>query len=120
MAELPPAMAQVPVVFPLIVTVPNLSCAVPEIGVAPAQSAFGLNVAVTLLAALIVTVQVLPDTEVHPLQAEKVEPLAAVAVSVTVEPVPKFAEQVDPQLLIPAGELVTVPLPVPAFVTVNP
>jgi len=68
-----------------------------------------LNVAVTLFAALIVTEQV--PVPVHaPLQPEKVWPLAGVAVSVTLVPEVKLAEQVAPQLM-PAGKLVTVPLP---------
>src|SRR5439155_18310083 len=53
-----------------------------------------------------------------PLQPVKVEPAAGVAVSVTTVPLAKLAEQVAAQL-IPAGELVTVPLPVPAGVTVR-
>src|SRR2546428_11284781 len=53
-----------------------------------------------------------------PLQPVKVEPAAGVAVSVTAVPLVKLAEQVAPQLM-PAGELVTVPLPVPAGVTVR-
>ena len=47
----------------------------------------------------------------HP---ENAYPAVGVAVSVTDEPVSKFAEHVDPQL-IPDGELVIVPLP--GFVT---
>jgi hypothetical protein len=40
--------------------------------------------AVTILAALIVTVHVAPDTVSHPIQLPKADPLATVAVSVTV------------------------------------
>jgi hypothetical protein len=53
-----------------------------------------------------------------PDQPAKVLPLDAEAVSVTDDPALKLAEQVEPQL-IPAGELVTVPLPVPLFVTLS-
>jgi hypothetical protein len=52
------------------------------------------------------------------LQPVKVEPAAGVAVKVTSAPLANDAEQVAPQL-IPAGVLVTVPLPLPAFVTVS-
>src|ERR671937_186694 len=64
-----------------------------------------------------VTVQV-PLPVQSPLQPVKVEPASAVAVSVTVVPSAKEAEQVAPQSM-PAGELVTVPEPVPALVTVS-
>src|ERR687888_339247 len=64
-----------------------------------------------------VTVQV-PVPVQAPLQPVNVEPAAAVAVSVTVVPSGKEAEQVAPQS-IPAGELVTAPEPAPAFVTVS-
>ena len=50
-----------------------------------------------------------------PLQPAKIDPAAAVAVRATALPLLKVAEQVLPQL-IPAGELVTVPLPVPALI----
>ncbi len=53
-----------------------------------------------------------------PLHPENVEPDAAAAVSVTTVPGAYVAEQEVPQL-IPAGLLVTVPDPVPAFVTVT-
>src|SRR5207249_736759 len=53
-----------------------------------------------------------------PLQALKMEPAAGVAVSVTVVPLAKLAVHIAPQV-IPAGELVTVPLPVPAVLTVR-
>src|SRR5436305_3026141 len=48
----------------------------------------------------------------------KVEPVVGVAVNVTCVPLLKLALHVVPQL-IPAGLLVTVPAPVPAFVTVK-
>ena len=68
------------------------------------------NVAVTLCAALIVTTQ-LPTPLQAPLQPEKPQPFAGVAVSVTCVPGAKFALHVDGQL-IAVGELVTEPLPV--------
>jgi phage tail protein X len=74
-----------------------------------------LNVAVTDLAALIVTLQV-PVPLQAPLQPAKVDPAAAAAVKVTTVPLLKFALQVLGQV-IPLGLLVTLPLPVPAKVT---
>jgi hypothetical protein len=65
---------------------------------------------VTLCAAFIVTRQ-LPKPLQAPLQPAKPQPSAGVAVSVTCVAGAKFALHVDGQL-IPAGELVTVPLPV--------
>src|SRR5262245_61996149 len=74
-----------------------------------------LNVAVTERAAVIDTVQA--AVPVHaPLQPANVEPLAAAGVSVTDAPLLKFALQVVPQLM-PEGEDVTVPLPVPFLLT---
>jgi hypothetical protein len=75
-----------------------------------------LNVAVTARAAVIDSVQVVPAQA--PLKPANVEPLVAAAVSVTDVPLAKFALQVVPQL-IPAGVDVTVPAPVPAFVTLS-
>jgi len=75
----------------------------------------GAKVAVTLLAADIVTVQV-PVPEQAPDQPVKVEPLVAVAVRVTLVPEAYSAPHVDPQLM-PAGLEVTVPVPAPALVT---
>lgn len=69
------------------------------------------KVAVTDLAADMVTVQVVDEPEQAPPQVEKVAPVEAAAVSVTLAFSVKFAEQVEPQLM-PEGELVTVPLPV--------
>ncbi|HZU42556.1 MAG TPA: hypothetical protein VE994_07795 [Terriglobales bacterium] len=53
-----------------------------------------------------------------PLQPAKTDPALAVAVSVTVVPLLKVALQVLPQE-IPAGLLVTVPVPLPPGVTVS-
>src|SRR5207244_11658166 len=53
-----------------------------------------------------------------PLQPVKAEPAAGLAVRVTAVPLAKLAEQVATQV-IPAGLLVTVPLPVPALLTVR-
>ena len=71
-----------------------------------------VKVAVTLRVAFIVTLQVFPETESQPLQLEKFEFTSAVAVKVTMVPLEYVAEHVAPQLM-PAGELVTVPVPVP-------
>ena len=76
-----------------------------------------LKVAVTVFAALIVTVH-LPVPVHAPLHPLNTDPEAAEAVSVTTVPLAKFALQVVPQL-IPEGVLATVPLPVPALVTVK-
>jgi hypothetical protein len=69
------------------------------------------------------TVTVHGPVPVHPAPVKPVKPLnvdpaAGVAVSVTVVPSAKSKEHVVPQL-IPAGELVTVPWPAPAFVTLS-
>ncbi len=74
-----------------------------------------VNVAVTDVAAFIVTVHV-PVPVQAPDHPAKIEVALGVAVSVTCEPTAKGAEQVAPQS-IPAGELVTVPEPVPARTT---
>ena len=84
-----------------------------------ATDAGGCNakVAVMLPAAFIETVQV--GMPAQPLfQPVKLEPAAGVAVKVTSVPLVNDAEQVAPQLM-PAGALVTVPVPLPAFVTVS-
>jgi hypothetical protein len=74
-----------------------------------------VNVAVTAVLALTVTVQA--AVPVHaPLQPLKVEPVTGVAVKATCVPVATDSEHVVPQAM-PAGELVTFPLPVPLFVT---
>src|SRR5205809_7819545 len=77
-----------------------------------------VKVAVTVVAAESVTTHVPAPEQLPPLQPVKVEPAAGVAVSVTAVPLAKLAVQVAPQL-IPTGALVTVPLPVPAGLTVR-
>ena len=77
-----------------------------------------LKVAVTPSAALMVTEHVPVPVQPAPLQPANVEPVAAAAVSTTTCPLVKLAEHVAPQL-IPAGLLVTVPVPVPALRTVR-
>jgi hypothetical protein len=73
--------------------------------------------AVTVWAVLMVTTHdAVPEQA--PLQPEKVEPDAGVAVSVTAAGARKPALQVGPQLR-PVGEEVTVPVPVPALPTVS-
>ena len=101
----------------LAVTVPFLSTAVPVIGVV--HAAFAVKVAVTEEAAAIeLTVQVDPDAVQPPLHDAKVEPGVAFAVSTTSVPYPNDAEQVAPHEM-PAGELVTVPVPAPTLLTVT-
>src|SRR6195952_3577163 len=76
-----------------------------------------VNVAVTDLATDIDTLQVAVPLQA-PLQPVKLEPAAATAVSVTDAPLTKLNWHVAPQS-IPAGLLVTEPLPVPPFATVS-
>jgi len=65
--------------------------------------------AVTVLALFMVTVHLSAETASQPVQPEKMESRAGVAVSVTTAPLSKAAEHVPPQL-IPAGLEVTLPL----------
>jgi hypothetical protein len=83
------------------------------------ESAAGaeLKFALTDFAASIMTLQ--PPVPLQaPLQPANVEPESGVAVKLTTVPLAKFAEHVVPQE-IPDGELATVPVPVPLFVTVR-
>src|SRR2546425_9270469 len=96
----------------LLVTVPAPAPALETV-----STRAGVKVAVTVVAAESVTVQA-PVPEQPPLQPVKVEPAAGTAVSVTAVPFVKLAEQVAPQV-IPAGLLVTVPVPAPAGGTVK-
>ena len=104
---------------PVAVTVPLPVPALVTVRVLVSRVKF----AVTLFAALMVTVQVLaaraarPDLVVfdadepsQPVQLVKVEPAAGLAVRVTVVPAVNEALQVTPQAM-PEGSLVTVPEP---------
>ncbi len=77
-----------------------------------------VNVAVTLIAAVIETVQVPVPVQPPPDQPVNVEPEPAAAVSVTEVPLVYGSVQSAPQLM-PAGDEVTVPAPVPALVTLS-
>ena len=76
-----------------------------------------LKVAVTACAALTVMLQV-PVPAQLPLQPVKAVTAAGAAVKVTAVPVGSDAEHVAPQLM-PAGVLVTVPVPSPDLLTVS-
>src|SRR5437773_3784240 len=97
----------------LLVTVPAPAPALETV-----STRAGVKVTVTVVAAEIVTTHDPVPEQPPPLQPPKVEPAAGAAVSVTAVPLAKLAAQVAPQSM-PAGELVTVPLPVPAGVTVR-
>jgi hypothetical protein len=99
---------------------PTLLVTVPEpVPAFDTVSVFGFlaNVALTDFAESTVTMQA-PVPLQAPLHPEKVEPLSGVAVRVTSEFWFQLALHVVPQL-IPAGELVTVPVPSPSLPTVN-
>jgi hypothetical protein len=98
-------LVTVPAPFPLLDTV---RVKVPALAVKLAPTDF---------AASMVTLQA-PVPVQAPLHPANVEPESGVAVRFTTVPLSKFAEQLEPQE-IPAGELATVPLPVPLFVTVR-
>ena len=95
--------------FALVTVVLLLGLAITTVG-----AATSLKVAFALFAVFIVTIQVPVPVQI-PLQPTKLEPLAGVAVSVTIVPSTKSVTQVVPQL-IPAGALLTVPVPEPVLV----
>ena len=76
----------------------------------------GAKVAVTVVAAVTVTAHVPVPVQPPPPQPVKVDPEAALAVSVTELPLAKLLEQLAPHVM-PAGVLVTVPLPAPNLTT---
>jgi len=76
-----------------------------------------LKVAVATIFAFMVMVQ--GPVPLHdPVQPAKKDPFAGTAVSLTCVPDPNIALHVEGQLM-PAGVLVTVPVPLPASITVN-
>ena len=77
-----------------------------------------LKVAVTLSAESIATVQVSVPAQTVPNQPANVEPASGVTLRVTDVPALNTSVQSAPQL-IPSGPDVTVPLPVPALLTVR-
>src|SRR5439155_443613 len=106
------------VAFAATVRVPEIVAPAVGVMMEAAGGVMSVNVAVTVVAALRVTVQVPGPEQPPPLQPLKVEPPAGAAVSVTAVPLAKLAAQVAPQVM-PAGLLVTVPAPVPALETVS-
>jgi len=98
----------------LLVTVPAPAPVLETVSVKDCDA----NVAVTVVAALITTVQERLPAQPPPLQPVKVEPAAGVAVKVTAVPLANGAEHAAPQAM-PAGLLVTVPAPAPALLTVS-
>jgi hypothetical protein len=82
------------------------------------EPAMSPKVAVTVVVDDIATVQLVAATLVQPLQVVKVAPGAGVAVSTTMVPAGIVSLQSAPHE-IPAGMLVTVPLPAPVFTTFN-
>src|SRR5947209_4778176 len=106
------------VAFAATVRVPEIVAPAVGVMMEAAGGVMSVNVAVTMVAALRVTVQAPGPEQPPPLQPLKVEPAAGAAVSVTAVPLAKLAAQVAPQVM-PAGLLVTVPAPVPALETVS-
>src|SRR5438034_5478563 len=100
------------------VRVPELVAPAVGVMMEAAGGVMSVNVAVTVVAALTVTVQAPGPEQPPPLQPLKVEPAAGAAVNVTAVPLAKLAAQVAPQVM-PAGLLVTLPAPVPALETVS-
>ena len=80
----------------------------------PLQLTAPLKLALTARDELRLTVQLVPEVESHPLQLPNVDEPDGEAVKVMLVPDAKSAEHVAPQLM-PDGELVIIPLPVPDF-----
>jgi len=107
-----PRLLPVTVPFPALLTVRLTPCE-------------SLNVAVTIVVEVRVSVQAPVPVQPPPLQPANMEPVAGLAVRVTVVPLAKDPEQVMPQLIsggapVSTGALTTVPLPGPVFTTARP
>src|SRR5437899_8572607 len=87
-------------------------------GISVAGPGGATKVAVTVVAADMVTVQEPVPVQPPPLQPVKEEPVGGVQVRAPAVSLGQLAAPLVPHV-IPAGTLVTVPLPVPAFVTVR-
>jgi hypothetical protein len=98
------ALVTVPLPVPILLTVRLTGCKA--------------NMAVTVVAADRETMHGPVPEQPPPLHPKKVEPVVATAESVTLLALGKLPVQVEPQL-IPAGELVTVPVPTPAMLMVS-
>src|SRR5207253_9532966 len=104
------------VAFAATVRVPEIVAPAVGVMMEAAGGVMSVNVAVTVVAALRVTVQAPGPEQPPPVQPLKVEPAAGAAVSVTAVPLAKLAAPVAPQVM-PAGRLVTGPAPVAAWAT---
>jgi hypothetical protein len=97
-----------------LVTVPEPAPALVTVSVKVCTA----KLAVTVVAALSVRVQVPVPEQPPPLQPVKAEPAAGVAVKLTAVPLANAVAHVAPQEM-PAGLLVTVPVPAPVLLTVS-
>lgn len=77
------------------------------------------KLATTFVDCVIVNVQVPVPEQPSPVHPVNVDPAVGLAVNVICVPLAKLAEHVVEHMLIPAGLLLTLPLPVPAKVTVS-
>src|SRR5206468_529943 len=103
--------------LPVIVNVAGGLARSIVLGVMPLTPGMLVKVAVAPRTALMVTLQV-PVPAQPPLQPVKADPAAGVAVRVTTVPFANDAEHAAPHEM-PAGALVTLPVPAPAALTVS-
>src|SRR2546428_1301143 len=104
------------VAFAATVRVPEIVAPAVGVMMEAAGGVMSVNVAVTVVAALRVTVQAPGPEQPPPLQPLKVEPVVGAAVSVTAVPLAKLAAQGAPQMM-PAGAPGAAPPPGPPFPT---